>query len=158
MLKFNAGRVEKRMATLIGFGFEEENLKRLVEGDPIHIKSSDIKLDQGDFLVFYAGNDSEEDFKKHFSNLLTSHSDFPLDNLQVVHNTDEHFFVVPLAVDSKTKFVIGLTDQCMNSMRNKITLTYRMRIVEGKGENYEVIMFWGKTADEMAEQFSSITG
>lgn len=165
MFKFNAGRIEHRMATLIGFGFEEYNLHRMKALDhPIYIMGSQIRITGANFCIFYAGT-GPDTFEHRFNNAVEQINDTngrplikPDESIQVIHNTDENFFVAPLPVGDEVIYAIGLTDKSMQTLRDGNTISYRVRLISGEGENYEVLMFWGPNAEMMEAQFADLIG
>jgi len=151
MFIVNTGRIEDRMAILLGIGLEEANLTRMISGEPVAVRSNLIKVDGCNMMIFYAGT-GPETFKTHFDKVAQG-TELPSE-LKVIHQTDQHYFLVPLVIDGKTLYCVGLTDQSIQNMRDGGFISYRMRIVEGEGDNYEVLIFSGKDAASMKEQFS----
>lgn len=153
MFKFNAGRIESRLSNLLGFGFSEENLVRLKLDDPILIKGSDLDVEGCDFVIFYS-----EGFESRFEKISKMLSlPTPKDNIKVLH-IDESFYLVPLSRNGQTIYVIGLNDISYEKLRSGSPLSFRMRIIEGEGDNIEVMMFWGQTEDSMKKQFINMIG
>lgn len=160
MFKFNAGRIEHRNATLIGFGFTNSNLERLKEPDPIIIRASDIGID-AHFCVFYAGAGADTFqhwFEEAFETLKKLHVKEPEGKLPVLHMQDHHFFVVPLSVGDTALFAIGLTERAIMNMKDGDNLTYRLRYAQGEGDNHEIIMFSRPVLENMEAEFMGMIG
>lgn len=152
MIKFNAGRVESRMAILLGFGFSEANLVRMAEDDPVVIRGEDLNVKGCNFVVFYA-----EDFQDRFDKVanmfgVENKGDDPIQVMKI----EDNFFLVPIEQNGKVTYFIGLDDRSYEKLRSRCTFTFRMRIVEGEGDNIEVLMFWGQTEESLKKEVSEL--
>lgn len=143
MIKFNAGFQPERDAYLLGFGLSEANLVRLLEqNDPIVIHANTLGLPRSGSHFFIFAGENQKDIElraKQFLNVITQTPQ----EITCLH-VDNQFYVIPIVGNlGKTLFLIGLDSQSYTTLREGKILSFRARMVEGKGTNVEVMLFWG---------------
>lgn len=150
MLKLNIGWSEERLAQQIAFGLSEGNLEKLPHA-PIFFKGSEVEVEVTGFLIFYTHKD-ESLFKQDFENVLHGIGLIP-DTEQPVMNIDNALYVAPLSIDEEVPpiYAIGLHAISYQKLRNGERLNFRVRMIDGEGQNVEVNIFSGETEEAMAK-------
>ena len=144
------------MALLIGLGFYEDNLVRLKQ-DPIGVRGDELEIAGTDFLVFYCGK-TQDQFRQRFESLFKLFDiQKPEGRVSVMYVADS-FYLTPIANKEKTLYTIGFSDKSLEKLRAGEMLTFRARLIEGDGDNIEVVMFWGKDEQTVKEQFAEFIG
>lgn len=155
MFRFNAGRIENRMATLLGLGFSEANLTNLKAGKPICFKGNELKVKGCDFAIFYAADEAA--IKVHLQNTMRlADQSEPTEPVKVLYIA-ESFYLAPLGFGDRTVYCIFFNDKSYTKMRGNESFNFRARFIsEEGGDNLEVLLFAGKTESELAEQFKEL--
>lgn len=178
MLKFTIDNVQEN-TSIIGFGFEEANLKMLQESRPIYIAASDLKCKAltSNVLITYAR--SQHQISKQLNMLMGALKASPPaaatlrrdgktiqrtpPNTLPVNNISDMFHVtVLIPTQGPPLLVIILGPHSYGMLRKGQALGYRTRIYKNGVEDgtpdatFEIKMFWGNTEADLMSQLTPL--
>lgn len=162
MIKFNAGYIPHRQATLVGFGLTDDNLHLMLrEQKPVRVKSEDLGvLPPGFDLAMIAAVDEEgikrqglevaeglmsEEQKKEAE---TKHIAIPC-----IRMADTYYLFHFLGENGRVLYLIGLTEETSYKAlrRDRMLPTVRIRHTP-PATNVEFLIYWGTSDENMEEE------
>jgi len=152
MIKFNAGFVEKRNATLIGFGLTDDNLKKLIQGNPINIIGSDVGFTANELNICIFGAKNQKGIQSYIEK-IAKHFKMPEDTSIQCFHLDKTLYFFPVIHNKRQLYFVGIDEQGATELKNGCLASFRVRFIEGEGTNIEVLMFFTRSEDIIEEQF-----
>lgn len=150
MLKLSLGYSEDRQAHVVALGLSDGNLARLQKGQPIRVNCNDLELPSPgvDLLLIYANH------REHLEHLLETMVTrlTGQDSGRIVCLCLEGLYVTCLPQKSdRMLYIVGMDSVTYKLLRDKHHLRFRSRTVTGEMTNIEVVLFWGKTEEDLIE-------
>lgn len=153
MIKFNAGFIPGREANLIGLGFSEGNLPKLLSGKPLTVKSEELFLPGPGFdLVVFAAKDQKGIESRLKEMLPEPPGDEPV-RLPVMRMANTFYLTALHPEGGRLLYLVGLDEVSFKALRNRSFPAFRVRFPQGGGTPVEVLLFWGPTEDHLEEAF-----
>lgn len=155
MIKFSAGYIQSRQATVIGLGLVEHNLNRMLgDNDPIYVKGSDLDIPEpGADIMIVAAKDRagvEKRITQAIESLVGQIAD---QRIKVMHVGNMFYLTILSTRSGKMLFLITLDDCSYRALKNNQMLSFRSRTVEGQTTSVEVAIFYGKTNAMIEDSF-----
>lgn len=153
MLKLNGGASASRDATIIGLGFSDANLDRLMNDKPIHFHGEVLGFPAPGFEAVIFGAEDADGIKTGLAKILTTVLGGDTTGEVSCLHMNNTFYLTPIVGKTgRAVYIFGFDRTTCAALRGGQVPNVRCRST-GPNPNIEFLLFHGATEDEMEAEF-----